>query len=299
MKNNIEFKNKCINCKKKLETNDSLYICNYCNSFYCNCILNNFDSLKFFCLKYKNLIDLTQENKLNTLLSHLIDVRVIQRDLVYVVGLPIQYASEDILLKYEFFGQYGPIKKLVVNTSNIHSLNQIPSVSAYITFKNFEDAIECIYSLESFILEGSSMKASFGTTKYCSSFLKGQKCNNPDCLYLHQCGDKNDSFSKDEITGNSNRFIEMTRPLKPLDYNSFLKQDLRSTILPPKRILKKDLNIFQNSNLELNLIEKLNLNNLNNNYNIIYNDFPNKSLNIQLNLNFPSFRNLIDYEYLK
>lgn len=29
------------------------------------------------------------------------------------------------------------------------------------------------------------MKVSFGTTKYCSHFLRGNDCPNPDCFYLH------------------------------------------------------------------------------------------------------------------
>lgn len=177
-------------------------------------------------------------------IAHLVDVRVIQRDLVYIVGIPIRYAHEDTLLRYEFFGQYGPIKKAVVNASHVHTLpNQNMSVSAYITFRNNEDAVECIYSLENFVLEGNQLKASFGTTKYCSFFLRGQKCTNPDCMYLHHSGEKSDSFSKDEITGSSSRFVDMTRPSRPHDYDEYLKQDKRPTVLPPRRILKKAVGI--------------------------------------------------------
>ena len=31
-------------------------------------------------------------------------------------------------------------------------------------------------------------RASFGTTKYCNYFLRGQECTNTDCLYLHSIG---------------------------------------------------------------------------------------------------------------
>ena len=30
------------------------------------------------------------------------------------------------------------------------------------------------------------MKVSYGTTKYCSSFIKGFECKNPECFYLHK-----------------------------------------------------------------------------------------------------------------
>jgi hypothetical protein len=40
-----------------------------------------------------------------------------------------------------------------------------------------------------FVLAGKTIKACFGTTKYCNAFLKGVTCNNPDCLYLHDIGE--------------------------------------------------------------------------------------------------------------
>jgi CCR4-NOT transcription complex subunit 4 len=36
---------------------------------------------------------------------------------------------------------------------------------------------------------GKPVKATFGTTKYCNSFLKGVRCQNADCLYLHDIGE--------------------------------------------------------------------------------------------------------------
>lgn len=36
---------------------------------------------------------------------------------------------------------------------------------------------------------GKTIKACFGTTKYCNAFLKGVPCNNHDCLYLHDIGE--------------------------------------------------------------------------------------------------------------
>jgi hypothetical protein len=44
-----------------------------------------------------------------------------------------------------------------------------------------------------------STSASFGTTKYCNFFLRNMSCNNPDCLYLHELGEQDDSFTKDEM----------------------------------------------------------------------------------------------------
>jgi RNA recognition motif-containing protein len=167
--------------------------------------------------------------------------RVIQRDLVYVIGIPIDLATEENLSKYEYFGQYGEIKKIVVNNQTVHqNTYQRPTVSAYITFCKEDDAWECLYALESFSINGHTLKASFGTSKYCSAFLSGQKCNKPDCMYLHHTGEPKDSFSTEEIQQNTDRFVQMTRPLRPRDYDDYAFQETRTWVFPPRRILDED-----------------------------------------------------------
>lgn len=295
----------CFTCKTQLEAKDPKICCPFCNSSFCaKCIRNSGDISKITCSFCLHQIDVPQSIRdLNRSrlsvpnCTHLVDVRVIQRELVYIVGIPIQFANEEALLKYEFFGQYGPIKKVAINASHIHSSpNQVPSISAYITFRNCDDALECIYALENFSLDGNPLKASFGTTKYCSAFLRGQKCTNPDCMYLHHSGDQNDSFSKDEITGSCLRFVEMTRPLRPADYDDYLKQDSRQTVLPPRRILKRGAAVIKpqspkktkrNSFIEL-LSESLH----DDLGPIIIDDHPNISLEQQLGLKPISFRDI-------
>lgn len=44
--------------------------------------------------------------------STLRNVRVVQRNLVYVIGLPPAIALEETLKKPEYFGQYGRIVKV-------------------------------------------------------------------------------------------------------------------------------------------------------------------------------------------
>ena len=67
--------------------------------------------------------------------NQLANMRVIRRNLVYAVGLPPQIATEEILRKPEYFGQYGKISKIVLNRN--HNGNGDPrraSASAYVTF---------------------------------------------------------------------------------------------------------------------------------------------------------------------
>ncbi|OQR92854.1 hypothetical protein THRCLA_08596, partial [Thraustotheca clavata] len=130
---------------------------------------------------------------------NLANVRVMQRNLVYVIGLPYHYADDELLRSQECFGQYGRIVKAVVNKSHMNSERNGSTASAYITFQNKTDAQNCIDLIDGYILDGSLLRASFGTTKYCNFFLRNLVCNNPECLYLHELGETDDSFTKEEM----------------------------------------------------------------------------------------------------
>ena len=44
------------------------------------------------------------------------------------------------------------------------------------------------------------MRASYGTTKYCMSFLRGVNCTDHNCMNLHEWGDEKDCFTKEDLT---------------------------------------------------------------------------------------------------
>ncbi|WCJ41102.1 RNA binding (RRM/RBD/RNP motifs) family protein [Euphorbia peplus] len=133
--------------------------------------------------------------------KQLSSVRVIQRNLVYIVGLPLNLADEDLLHRKEYFGQYGKVLKVSMSRTAAGVIQQFPNstCSVYITYGKEEEAIRCIQSVHGFVLDGRSLKACFGTTKYCHAWLRNVPCTNPDCLYLHEIGSHEDSFTKDEI----------------------------------------------------------------------------------------------------
>ncbi|KAL2487533.1 RNA binding (RRM/RBD/RNP motif) family protein [Forsythia ovata] len=128
-------------------------------------------------------------------------VRVVQRNLVYVVGLPVNLADEDLLQHKEYFGQYGKVLKVSISRTAAGAIQQFANstCSVYITYSKEEEAVRCIQAVHGFILEGRSLRACFGTTKYCHAWLRNVPCSNPDCLYLHEIGSQEDSFTKDEI----------------------------------------------------------------------------------------------------
>jgi hypothetical protein len=121
---------------------------------------------------------------------------------VYVISLSPDLADEAVtptqkLTRFDHFGQYGTIKKCVVNTANAYSHPAGPSYSAYVTFHNDEDAAKCIKAIDGFVIHDRELSATYGTTKYCAYFLKSVKCPKAECLYLHALGLPEDTLTRD------------------------------------------------------------------------------------------------------
>ncbi|RWS11461.1 CCR4-NOT transcription complex subunit 4-like isoform X5 [Dinothrombium tinctorium] len=144
--------------------------------------------------------------------KNLSGLRVVQKNLVFVIGLPSRLTQEDLRRE---FSKYGKIHKIVVGNSN-SNVN-----TAYITYTRPEDAVKAIQSLNNHnnhnggnqcILNGHrdgkssgknnsfTLRASLGTTKYCTHWLRNQQCPKlPDCMYLHELAESEASFTKEEM----------------------------------------------------------------------------------------------------
>lgn len=132
--------------------------------------------------------------------NHLANYRVLQKNLVYVVGLSARVADPDTLRKPEYFGRFGKILKVVVGTApTANHPHAQPSHTAYVTYSKVEEALRAIQAVCNAQLDGRIVKASLGTTKYCSSFLRSQKCFKPECMYLHEIADSDISFTKEDM----------------------------------------------------------------------------------------------------
>lgn len=102
----------------------------------------------------------------------------------------------------EFFGQYGKISKIIISKRNLPG-SKSSIVGVYVTYLRREDATKAINALDgspSPAGGGETLRASYGTTKYCMSFLRGLNCSNNACVDLHEWGDKNDCFTKEDLT---------------------------------------------------------------------------------------------------
>jgi CCR4-NOT transcription complex subunit 4 len=61
--------------------------------------------------------------------KHLANVRVVQRNLVFVVGLSPRLADPEILKRHEYFGKFGKIHKVVINQSTSYAGSQVKDQS--------------------------------------------------------------------------------------------------------------------------------------------------------------------------
>ncbi|VAI30447.1 unnamed protein product [Triticum turgidum subsp. durum] len=169
----------------------------------------------------------TQKVKSKTLTveakKHLASVRVIQRNLVYIIGLPANLCNESVQ------GILWSVWKGFEGFSFSSNWGSFPADInkqryQYITYAKEEEAIRCIQAVHNFVLEGKV--PCFGTTKYCHAWLRNMTCGNPDCLYLHDVGSQEDSFTKDEIIS------AYTRSRVP-QMASSVSQRRAGTVLPP------------------------------------------------------------------
>lgn len=145
--------------------------------------------------------------------TELARLRVIQKNMVYVIGLAPQIAKMDVLEKFEYFGQYGKVTKIIVNKSNVYNAQGPggPSYSAYITFSNEVEASTAILAVDECMMYERIIRASYGTTKYCTFFLRDKPCPNPACLYLHTAAKEKDCFVKDDSFSNKDIFNDQQR----------------------------------------------------------------------------------------
>ncbi|KAJ1673222.1 transcriptional repressor general negative regulator of transcription subunit 4, partial [Spiromyces aspiralis] len=136
--------------------------------------------------------------------KQLANVRVVQKNLVYVIGLPAHIATEEVLRSHDYFGQFGKINKIVINRRQ-HQGGQL-SIAVYVTYARKEDATQAIEAVDGSTLDGRTLRATYGTTKYCSFYLRGITCQNPNCMYLHEPGEEADSYNKEDLASSRPHF---------------------------------------------------------------------------------------------
>lgn len=131
--------------------------------------------------------------------NRLANVRVRQRAQVHIQGMTTKVANEETLAQLkgpDQFGKYGKVQKLFLSKrtpapgqpASSHPLFQ--PVNVYINYRTPQEAANCISAVDGTTVEGHRLKAVWGTTRYCPTYLKGLKCNNENCMQAHEPGEE-------------------------------------------------------------------------------------------------------------
>ncbi|XP_061079267.1 CCR4-NOT transcription complex subunit 4-like [Conger conger] len=155
--------------------------------------------------------------------KHLGSVRVVQRNLVFVVGLSHRLADPAVLKRPEYFGKFGKIQKVVVQKGTSQAGPQGSGACAYVTYIRSEDALQAIQCLNNVVVDGRSLKTSLGMTKYCSYFLESMQCPKPDCMYQHKLVNEAASFTKEAMQSLKHQEYEQ-KLQEPFNMNHSLLQ---------------------------------------------------------------------------
>merc|ERR1719474_1163602 len=126
-------------------------------------------------------------------------IRIRQKNIVYVVGLPVSLCNAKLLKSHKWFGKFGTISRICFNTSpKCVKANSIPT---FVTYTTEPDALQAIRKMNLYCLaDGTRLKTNFGRTKFCPMFIQGQQCLNEKCKFLHQWAKVEDIITEQEIS---------------------------------------------------------------------------------------------------
>lgn len=74
---------------------------------------------------------------------------MIQKNLVYVIGIPNDAADESILRRSDMFGQYGNLSKIVINSRNPVG-DRSNTCGVYLTYETESQALDCIKAVDGY-----------------------------------------------------------------------------------------------------------------------------------------------------
>lgn len=115
--------------------------------------------------------------------------RIVQRNLVYVIGLSLTLAREEYLRRNDMFGRFGRILRILVNRTHTYNADAPggPSISAYLLFARDIDASAASRGMNNVVFDGRELRCAIACLKYCDVYSKsGMHCGNANCMYAHE-----------------------------------------------------------------------------------------------------------------
>lgn len=125
-----------------------------------------------------DLIDFLVQQKLTK------KARIVQRNLIYISGLPEALINKKILQGNQFFGQYGQIEKITMCRQKNRYYKK-PQKFVYIYFSNSYEASLAVLGTNFYSVNGQKIHVSFGMSRFCHFFLMGKPCESKSCSYVH------------------------------------------------------------------------------------------------------------------
>lgn len=141
--------------------------------------------------------------------SNLKHARILQRNLVYVIGLSLTLAREEVIRRPDMFGRFGRIIRALVNRSHPFNADAPggPSISAYVQYARDADALSAVRGMSNAVYDGREIRCAIATTKYCDALLRNAQvsdpaatyhCGNPQCMYYHSTSHSDSVLTREE-----------------------------------------------------------------------------------------------------
>ncbi|KAF7703793.1 CCR4-NOT transcription complex subunit 4 [Cucumispora dikerogammari] len=118
--------------------------------------------------------------------------RIINLKLLYVSGIPQIMNNDYIITNDTYFGRFGKIE----------SVRKLPGkktfssavFSAFILYKEIDSCKNAIQTIDNSIikcqtrtgLKSYRLHCTYGTSKYCRTYIKNVKCQVNKCLFIHE-----------------------------------------------------------------------------------------------------------------
>lgn len=144
--------------------------------------------------------------------SNLQHVRILQRNLVYIIGLSLSLAREEVIRRTDMFGKFGRMLRVLVNRSHPFHADAPggPSISAYVQYQRDADASTAVRAMNNAVFDGREIRCAIATSKYCEAYVVGvhntdssataiHHCGNANCLYYHTTAQSENVLTREEV----------------------------------------------------------------------------------------------------
>ena len=159
----------------------------------------------------------------------LLKIRMQQRDICYVAGLPKSICNRQILASKKWFGQFGKIRDITITDNQ----NCIRTNWMCVHIKYFENiaAAKAVKIMNHKKLDdGRVLEANYGTQRYCEFFINNKKCHKNNCPFRHNWCKLN------EIVNFNNHHQIIPNPyIQSNNNNSYYQQNNNTPKSPQRR----------------------------------------------------------------